>query len=647
MLLLYSFVVLLSCRAVASSTARGVAARLWKDNFDLTHDRDRLSSGDNLIYAIAGSDQFLNETLHGVLAAYQGQARQSTAASDTLHVVDLQCMDLIDTTNPIKTFEEAIKESRKTDLTDTVGGKASWAEIFVVSNFEKLNTAAELKKLDFLFRVTDKSYHYSNIVVVLLWNTDVSPFGPLKSPESSVSVTNNIAAKEFLAGVWSKGAPLVNGDALVGRISRIIVDPSPSAASSAPTDGEEDDERDIRLALQAEDAALSAAGVMMNCVDTRVSALDESAVAVYNYKQKMEEKEKARLAAEAAAAASTPMAKFLAYWNKLKSNVTASFDKVKVAINDNVLELQFWLMSIPSNVGNHMVDVGEIVSNAIMYVTFHMHENMQEVLLNFGYYLNKTMRAIEQFGDQMHTLFVITPVEKFGEVRSSVGSLGERVLYGVRKHIDLLRSLPPLLLLVFTEHLKRFGYTHVIIAFLVSLLISLPVSVYFFYTPSNVKYATKKMNALLSAIKELVVSYGLDKMFQTSQPEMGNTISSSSSVSATPSPKRAEKTPSKSKTPKTPKSASGNVGAEAGMDIDSTKKQLEPATAVKSTKKSVSRRKSSVSIGGSVSAPAAYGGRTDDEEEEENEESARYRASTGQVCDVYLGTRSKTPMKRR
>jgi hypothetical protein len=49
-------------------------------------------------------------------------------------------------------------------------------KIIIISHTEYLKKN-ELKKLDFLFRVTEKSFEYGNIVVLILWDLDVYDFG--------------------------------------------------------------------------------------------------------------------------------------------------------------------------------------------------------------------------------------------------------------------------------------------------------------------------------------------------------------------------------------------------------------------------------------------------------------------------------------
>lgn len=113
------------------------------------------------------------------------------------------------------------KAQQKTD--------AEKINIIAVNNVEKVEVS-ELKRLDFLFRVTDQSYDKVNIVVLLLWNTDVRPFSIEEKrafrvmkdeygenysdsdadedsslDESEGEEEEEIELKSFLAAEWSKG----------------------------------------------------------------------------------------------------------------------------------------------------------------------------------------------------------------------------------------------------------------------------------------------------------------------------------------------------------------------------------------------------------------------------------------------------------
>ena len=191
---------------------------LWRDSYELTEDRDRLVRGDNLLYAVAGTETYLTTTMDTILATFQSaSAKDSTKnLGVALQVVDLQCMDLTSVASPLRQFEEFARDKKlkSPSLSTTTAGTEDpayqWTEIFVVYNVESLVSPAELKKLDFVFRVTDKSFESANVAVVLLWNLDIRPLPPGET------------MKDRLASAWAAGAPLVNGDALSGRIARTV-----------------------------------------------------------------------------------------------------------------------------------------------------------------------------------------------------------------------------------------------------------------------------------------------------------------------------------------------------------------------------------------------------------------------------------------
>ena len=194
---------------------------LWRDSYEVSEDRDRLVRGDNLLYAVAGSESFLTTTIDTLLSTFQSAAAKDSTknAGGILQVVDLQCMDVATVLSPLRQFEDFTRD-KKLKTTSFTGTSAAvsatddapyqWTEIFVVYNVESLATPAELKKLDFLFRVTDKSFEHAHVAVVLAWNVDVRP---LPAGET---------LKDRLAAAWAAGAPLVNGDALSGRIARTV-----------------------------------------------------------------------------------------------------------------------------------------------------------------------------------------------------------------------------------------------------------------------------------------------------------------------------------------------------------------------------------------------------------------------------------------
>ena len=127
-------------------------------------------------------------------------------------------MNIIDgaINSPIKRLKEVTED---TDNSNAIN-------IIVVQNVEKI-VVSEMKRLDFLFRITDKSYEYGNIVVLLLWNTRSRPFNDEEMKDYGNAMEDHIDndsadndglkdnidkkmidLRTFLAAEWSKAGPL-------------------------------------------------------------------------------------------------------------------------------------------------------------------------------------------------------------------------------------------------------------------------------------------------------------------------------------------------------------------------------------------------------------------------------------------------------
>ena len=113
-------------------------------------------------------------------------------------------------------------------LDEYVGDSNVKINVIMIHNVESI-AVKELGRLNFLFRVTDKSYMYANIVILLLWNTQSRPFtdeerrlyGVVDDVETEPNeVGSSISLRSFLAAEWSKSGPDMSGRALSGRITR-------------------------------------------------------------------------------------------------------------------------------------------------------------------------------------------------------------------------------------------------------------------------------------------------------------------------------------------------------------------------------------------------------------------------------------------
>ena len=213
----------------------------------------------------------------------------TTTSSSPSASVNVCCMDAVYglISNPLKRIRTEVEDPRKNNCNSNNNVKrvagtetsdkicTTPIDIVAVYNVEKIEIN-EFRRLDFLFRLTDSSYEHANIVVLLLWDTDMRPFTELdrktfsttteenennvtddihedddniNRSDHSIDTTDNITGsvtgggesddftnfsfRSFLAHEWSKGGPLVNGEALVGRISRT----AQSTAQSTKTKG--------------------------------------------------------------------------------------------------------------------------------------------------------------------------------------------------------------------------------------------------------------------------------------------------------------------------------------------------------------------------------------------------------------------------
>ena len=96
-------------------------------------------------------------------------------------------------------------------------------KILIVAAFdvEKISPF-ELKRLDFLFRIHDRSFEHSSILLLLMWNTDnkaIEVDSDDRDSEMSGESARMFLEKKFLTREWSRGGHQVNGAALVGRLS--------------------------------------------------------------------------------------------------------------------------------------------------------------------------------------------------------------------------------------------------------------------------------------------------------------------------------------------------------------------------------------------------------------------------------------------
>ena len=130
----------------------------------------------------------------------------------------------------VKSFHEEVRRSQsKSNRVNT--------NLISVYNVESISDH-ELMRLSFAFEVTDRSCELYRAIVLLLWNTDIRALpnadatlhrdngrdsdrdsGYDEEPRGVVDGMGHI--RDYLTAAWSRGGPLVNGEALTSRISRI------------------------------------------------------------------------------------------------------------------------------------------------------------------------------------------------------------------------------------------------------------------------------------------------------------------------------------------------------------------------------------------------------------------------------------------
>jgi hypothetical protein len=103
-------------------------------------------------------------------------------------------------------------------------------KVIAVYNVEKV-AVNELKRLDFLFALQERSFGHTNTIVILLWNTDDRPLNVDEAElhsDDGVDMDVDLDSQEdrqmfylrdFLSKEWSKSGSLVNGEALAGRLA--------------------------------------------------------------------------------------------------------------------------------------------------------------------------------------------------------------------------------------------------------------------------------------------------------------------------------------------------------------------------------------------------------------------------------------------
>lgn len=187
----------------------------WQDPAIVTSDHANLEQGRNLIFSIIGNDLFLNSTIQNIAQSYN---------------IDACTIDFID----------LLKSSRQSFSTWSdkflLANKSKGCGLLILRNTELLdgNKLSDLSELDILFRLTDKSSPYSDLITLLTFKVDdlsilqtSSHIGGSGDDNSAVE-ENTVVPKEFdwkayLTSKWSPSHDEFNPTALIGRMSRAAV----------------------------------------------------------------------------------------------------------------------------------------------------------------------------------------------------------------------------------------------------------------------------------------------------------------------------------------------------------------------------------------------------------------------------------------
>lgn len=187
---------------------------LFPSQLEANVDLDLLEYGSNLIYFVLGSDTFA--------------AQQMSIVKKFLSISPkfIRCANLGGTESNASSSQ--IKNIA-TGLMENAQGKRS---LLIVHGVESVPDN-QLSRLNFIYRLTDShsADKFSNLLVGIIWNNDTLPLNSKSGvfPQASNSSDDDNKEEEFdielewqnmLKDRWSRGGPHVNGEALVGRISR-------------------------------------------------------------------------------------------------------------------------------------------------------------------------------------------------------------------------------------------------------------------------------------------------------------------------------------------------------------------------------------------------------------------------------------------
>jgi len=210
-------------------------------------DRDRLVDGTNLIYAIFGDTLATPPGIQSIISNLQ------LPDSAVVVSIDVGAQHSADSVAAIQSLQEHAQQARHSQV------------VLVLHDVEVLRSREQLLHLDFLFRLPDKAFGLSSLVVLLVWNTsnmqlhgqqpqrveiDVSSEDFQVEPDADVLSrrTNGgfwllpqAAAerewREEVRSLWRAAGPDFNADAAIGRITRAVFLPAQMPVADSTTAG--------------------------------------------------------------------------------------------------------------------------------------------------------------------------------------------------------------------------------------------------------------------------------------------------------------------------------------------------------------------------------------------------------------------------
>jgi hypothetical protein len=161
---------------------------LWPEEFDVQIDKEKLShKGENLIYSIFGSTQYLIRVIN--FMKYK------------MEIMNVYCID--------ESF----------DFEKFLNANLHQRVLLLVRDITLLSP----KSLNYIFRIADKTFEKTNILVSILWNNDTVPVSLYcnERDELNRDTSNHLDLwRTVLSKKLQNSSSYINGYALAGRVTR-------------------------------------------------------------------------------------------------------------------------------------------------------------------------------------------------------------------------------------------------------------------------------------------------------------------------------------------------------------------------------------------------------------------------------------------